>query len=98
MFGMLNLPHSVLLTTLRNPSVPSYTSQTPSSGLLSYKTALNTTMYLKAEKSHVAWQAAFRNMQFICDMFRYTASYGALKVFQTLRREILVVMPPCIIL
>ncbi|ROT63437.1 putative Aminopeptidase N precursor [Penaeus vannamei] len=65
----------------RNPSVPSYTSQTPSSGLLSYKTALNTTMYLKAEKSHVAWQAAFRNMQFICDMFRYTASYGALKEY-----------------
>lgn len=50
-------------------------------GLLSYKTALNTTMYLKAEKSHVAWQAAFRNMQFICDMFRYTASYGALKEY-----------------
>lgn len=39
-------------------------------------------MYLQAEESYVAWQAAFRNMQFICDMFRYTASYGALKVFR----------------
>ncbi|XP_042862506.1 aminopeptidase N-like [Penaeus japonicus] len=50
-------------------------------GLLSYKTALNTTMYLQGEESHVAWKAAFRNMQFLCDMFRYTASYGALKEY-----------------
>lgn len=48
--------------------------------MLSYDTALNTTVYLQKERSYVAWRAVLINMQFLNAMFRHTSSYGAFKV------------------
>ncbi|XP_066966092.1 aminopeptidase N-like [Macrobrachium rosenbergii] len=48
-------------------------------GMLSYNFAMNMTRYLTEEKSYVVWKAAFSNMHFLYDMFKHTASYGALK-------------------
>ncbi|XP_045623498.1 aminopeptidase N [Procambarus clarkii] len=48
-------------------------------GFLSYDCGLNVTVYLKNERSYVAWKAAFNNMQFLHRMMRHTPAYGAFK-------------------